>query len=31
MIDATPNLPEVVADVRDPFERYERVLGSPRF
>jgi AtzH-like len=26
MIDVTPNLPEVVAEVRDLFERYEQAL-----
>ena len=26
MIDATPNLPEVVAEIRDLFERYEQAL-----
>ncbi len=26
MIDVTPTLPEVVAEVRDLFERYERAL-----
>ena len=26
MIDVTPNIPEVVAEVRDLFERYEQAL-----
>ena len=26
MIDVTPNLPEVVAEIRERFERYERAL-----
>ena len=26
MIDVTPNVPEVVAEVRDLFERYEQAL-----
>ncbi len=26
MIDVTPNIPEVVAEVRDIFERYEQAL-----
>ena len=28
-MDLTPNLPDVVAEVRDLFERYEQALISP--